>query len=154
MPVPAAASISRSFAPSPIATIRATGTPYRSASSSSVARFAAPSMIGPETFPVRRPPTTSKRFARTWSMPASAARGSITSWNPPETSAVAQPAAFARRTSSSAPGVGTSEERTSASTESSSPSSSATRARSDAAKSSSPRIAAVVISSTSARTPA
>src|SRR5699024_1667 len=80
--------------------------------------------------------------------------GSLSACRPPETRAATPPAARARATSSSAPSVGTRASRTCSSTDSSRPSSSATRARSDCAKSSSPRIAAVVISLTRSRTPA
>ena len=60
----AAHIIARSFAPSPTAIVRDSGTPKWWAHSRSAAALASASMTGPVVRPVRRASATSKRFAR------------------------------------------------------------------------------------------
>ena len=88
IPWPAAASMSRSLAPSPMAIVRAVSMPNSAANSRSACSLAARSMTGPRTRPVRWPSTTSSPLARTASTPSSSARGPITSVKPPLTSAI------------------------------------------------------------------
>ena len=87
-------------------------------------------------------------------MPSSAASGSITSANPPETAARVNPSRRRVRHSVRAPGVSRTAARTSSSTPTGSPARQATRSCRLAAKSSSPRIARSVTAATCSALPA
>ena len=94
MPSPAAASMSRSLAPSPIATVAACGDPGLGGERGAApAALPARSTTGPTIRPVSRPSTTSSSFAAAKSMPRSAAIRSVTGVKPPrdDREPVAQP---------------------------------------------------------------
>lgn len=146
--------MSRSLAPSPIATVCAMVTPSSAANCRSASALRARSTTGPSTRPVSRPSTTSSVFASEWSRPRSATRSSVIAVNPPLTTATAYPRRLRVRTSVRPPGVSRTRPRTASTELTGRPASSATRARSDASKSSSPAIAASVTRATSSRHPA
>src|SRR5690625_4215969 len=146
--------MSRSFAPSPTATTRSSGSPCSCAHRRRWCSLAARSTTGPVVRPVSRPPSTSSRLATTWSMPSPAAIGPMISRNPPETRPTFPPRSCTSATSSRAPADSSTAARTSSTTPASSPARVATRSRRLAAKSSSPRIARSVTAATCSRVPA
>ena len=154
MPSPAASSMSRSLAPSPIAMVRESAIPSSRANRRSASALAARSTTAPSTRPVRTPSRTSSRFASTCSMPSRSASGRTISMNPPETSPTVNPRRLRVRTSVRAPGVRRTCARTWSSTDAGRPASSATRSCRLSAKSSSPRMARSVTAVTSASRPA
>jgi hypothetical protein len=85
IPRPAALSMSRSFAPSPIAIVAASGTPASAANLRSARALPARSTMSPTTRPVSLPSTISSSFAAEKSMPSSSARRSVIWLKPPET---------------------------------------------------------------------
>ena len=91
IPSPAASIMSRSLAPSPMATVRASGSPSSAANSRRAAAFAGPVHHLAENSAGQFPSTISKVLARAWSMPNSSAKGWTTSMKPPETTATVKP---------------------------------------------------------------
>lgn len=146
--------MSRSFAPSPIAIVRARGTAYDAAHSVSATALPTASTISPSTTPDRMPSATASRFARHTSIPSDGATSSRISWNPPETTATTPPRSCTAATSSCTPGVGSMRASTRANAATGTPRSASTRERRLVAKSTSPRIAASVAAATSGPRPA
>ena len=105
MPSPAASSIGRSLAPSPTASVAASGTPSPPRARRARPAWRRRSTIGVRTVPAIRPSAISRRFATTRSKPREAAIGSAKTVKPPETSAVRTPAARDVATSARAPGI-------------------------------------------------
>ncbi|EIC71116.1 GntR family regulatory protein [Mycobacteroides abscessus M94] len=126
-PRPAADSMSISFAPSPTATVCASGTPASYANCRNALALPGRSTTSPITLPVSLPSTISRTLAATKSRASSWARGSITWRNPPETTPHEYPSRRRVRMVVRAPGVSTNSSATSSSTDSGRPASVATR---------------------------
>ncbi len=88
IPKPAAASMSRSLAPSPTATVCSTGMPRSAATRRSRSAFPALSITGPSSSPVRTPSAISRRLANVRSTSRSAPSAATKNSNPPLTSTI------------------------------------------------------------------
>ena len=110
--------MSRSLAPSPIATVRASGSPSSAANSRSAAAFPARSTTSPTTRPVSRPSRDLEPVGpRVVDAELARRVGSTTSMKPPETTATVKPSRLRVRTRVRAPGVRRTASRTSSSTD-------------------------------------